>query len=132
MTTPNRFRFRAWDKTNKHMTDRFSLDCQTGEPLQFRAGGPTLAPMTVILDDHILMQSTGLADRNGKEIFEGDVLRETCGVFVPQYVNRVVKWEIESKDEDDNHIRAGFYLPDHRIERFEIIGNIHQHPELLK
>jgi len=83
----------------------------------------------------ILMQYTGLKDKNGVEIYEGDVL---------------ALWEYETKfparkyNDDSNCIVewsvkfGGWYdiRHDHRIniypsDRYEIIGNIYQNPELL-
>ena len=88
-------------------------------------------------------QYTGLCDKNGKKIFEGDILkiaRVSDGIgtyyFPPlNYpVNVVVKWDLcawmwETLCEDKRYI--GF--PDAWCHyECEIIGNIHDNPELLK
>lgn len=128
----NRFRFRIWDVEALRYYSEKSLAAlgicllPTG-----RVGFYSFDTLKESGLDYVVEMSTGLLDKNGNEIFEGDILREEQGCFVTHYVNHLVEWKIESKDEDDNHIRSGFTLPDDRIERFEIIGNIYENPGLL-
>jgi uncharacterized phage protein (TIGR01671 family) len=83
----------------------------------------------------IYLQFTGLLDKNGKEIYEGDVVRvpddyETYGMFANE-IREVIFclggfrmkpiWDIHSK---------GNWLEDDK--EFEVIGNIYENPELLK
>lgn len=73
-------------------------------------------------DKLILMQSTGLKDKNGKEIFEGDVVRLYMHSGSVRCIFAV------------KNLRAYFmddYHPDD-LELYEIIGNIHENPELLE
>lgn len=84
-------------------------------------------------------QYTGLTDKNGKKIFEGDIGRykQTDGVKengkpiictgVVVYNEKTASFAVESKDEKG---RKYFdYFP---IKDFEVIGNTHDSPELLK
>ena len=128
-------KYRAWDKGTQTMLDVSLIDFKksvlVGEHWDF---GET---NFINFDDIHLMQSTGLKDKNGKEIFEGDILTDghTTGVI-------------------RNHPTLGFYTVDESSKEgylsdtvgtedfeeakefirnsIEIIGNIHENPELLK
>ena len=82
--------------------------------------------------DIILLQSTGLKDKNGKEIFEEDIVKDEDGEWIAQIIwnDTWAMFEPEIMWQEDKNcsydIRMG------RPERFEVIGNIHENPELLK
>jgi hypothetical protein len=71
----------------------------------------------------VLMQSTGLADRNGKEIFEGDVVE----LFNEKRKIRWAdgSWYFVDREGDGDHV---FFFHRH----MEVIGNIYENPELMK
>lgn len=91
---------------------------------------------TIGFEDCVLMQSTGLFDKNGKEIFEGDIVKfSDCDDYV--YVTPVV-W-------DKNYacfgvsFSSGYPIPFDYLEEFytelkdiEVTGNIYENPELLE
>ncbi len=92
-------------------------------------------------DREILMQYTGLKDKNGKEIYEGDILSGwRKGSNSDRGYTGVVFWQIEQAG---YMIRCGKYLleilslamegdgEETRLSSFEIIGNIYEHPHLL-
>lgn len=66
-------KFRAWDKSNKKMCDVKAWSEFNGGEVTIKRDGEN-ASYVVPLDDIILMQSTGLKDKNGVEVFEGDVV----------------------------------------------------------
>ncbi len=96
--------------------------------------GCTENPSTTMVDISTICQFTGLHDKNGKEIYEGDIV---------QFNGKFFTENIFCVDYEDSH-RGGFSLctkdgyysmfGDAWLEPFycEVIGNIHDNPELLK
>lgn len=78
--------------------------------------------------DVVLMQYTGLKDKNGKEIFEGDIVRIVDKNYWVEW-NRYV-WAFNSK----THYKPFSSYDDNTLEELiiEVIGNIHENPELLE
>lgn len=92
-------------------------------------------------------QYTGLADKNGKKIFEGDIVRDkslpiVCGIGVIEFGDYEMRMN-SSLINDNYSYHIGFYVKwigivDYRKDlafwhnKIEVIGNIHDNPELLK
>ena len=107
----NRFRFRLWDKKY--------LKMHTGD---------IRTALVYPQDEIILMQSTGLDDKNGKEIFEGDILRNPTGTLIDpaEVVLNVVRHVCTPYT---SGFDFGTASAAHLI---EVIGNVYEQPELLK
>ncbi len=75
-------------------------------------------------DTNTLEQCTGLKDKKGKLIYEGDILKDKYGALHP------ISWNVKGFYEADTFAVAGFYNAIQ--EDMEVIGNIHENPELLK
>ena len=93
----------------------------------------------IVNNDLHLMQSTGLHDKNGKEIFEGDVVKRYRSPFFK------AKWEyqIETVLKEKASLLLGrefgknfgtipFDSPFAKSDLLEVIGNIYENPELLE
>ena len=74
-----------------------------------------------------LMQYTGLKDSKGKEIYEGDILKDEFGrVCLVYWIEEEARFALRQK-----HRRTEYFMiTNHLIE--EIIGNIYENPELLE
>lgn len=109
-------KFRAWDRKGKQMIEHehLMMTCDGFSALDEEA---TMFPMEII------MQFTGLLDKNGKEIYEGDITTSE----ISDEPKEVVFWEgcFCHKWEDG---RGHIFNP----KKLEIIGNIYENPELLK
>jgi len=109
-------RFRGWDTVHKNMTMDIQDDYSVGE----WAKDPRF----------VLMQFTGLCDRNGKEIYEGDILK-TSWYNEPLEVTYLEHEFILKVRGMVNYNYVGFDNFDNSQD-FEVIGNIYENPVLLK
>ena len=124
-------KFRIWDTENKEMLKVQELDF---EPT-FYGGRIAIRPDQYNdyfdTEDMILMQYTGLKDKNGKEIYEGDILRFN------EVDTAIVEWNEKYAYFMVRPIQDYYFDSDvlgHAIEynNAEIIGNIYENEDLLK
>lgn len=124
-------KFRAWNKNMKRMFYTYEAGVTDGSTDLLEINMP---------QGFILMQYTGLEDKNGKEIYEGDIVKGSCEV-------RYGNWDNGFAHEDTD-AGIGFYLRKiganvdkygysqldagmYPFDNFEVIGNIYENPELL-
>lgn len=117
-------KFRVWSEEDKEYRTDLNV---------FRLHGGKIvctSPMYSLEGDRFdVEQYTGLKDKNGKEIYEGDVVEYmTCYYGNEKRHRKVVEWgEWDSDDFGEPHNLGYFNLS----ECMEVIGNIHENPELL-
>lgn len=129
-------KFRAWIKTEKRMIetdDLLDIDYEnevvTTQQVYFENGLPDDRDLDNFVFEEIeLMQSTDMADRDGKIIFEGDVVKMTKDVYSEPTYYEVVRH------------RGGAYRLDSKQHGCElwirhadcvVVGNIYENKELL-
>lgn len=132
-------KFRAWDKeTNKYFEPTYQAYMGRLEELTIALSGRLqkrtcrgMVDESVFPGRYVVEQFTGLTDVNGKDIYEGDVLRTKAGLI------QIVEQGILETDRED--IISGFYannLSDGKPHTFsydeEVIGNVHENAELLE
>lgn len=125
-------KFRAWNKETEQWLENFDLvnldngvvavwtDFQGNKQDEYK--------------NVVLVQYTGLKDKNGKEIYEGDIVIEPHSEFEPRSKYQVIwnegdyRYSLLLKHElygsHERHFRDAFQM--------KIIGNIYENPELLK
>ncbi len=130
-------KFRAWNRLNGKMYENVGyrnglifIDYDYDE-YDFECEGDIIINSNYILDEDIteIMQYTGLKDKNGNEIYEGDIVEELNGERHP-IVYEEYRFDV-----------YGFYDTGYDIagdgfsegsDKFKVIGNIYENPELLK
>ena len=123
-------RFRAWDKIHKTM---YEVD----DIMSIDFGKSEISVKTLFFErtncynfnDIVLMQSTGLTDKNGKEIFEGDVVKMAKNVYSEPTCYEVVRHRGGAYRLDSKQYGCELWL---RHTDCEIAGNIYENPELLE
>ena len=120
-------KFRAWDKKRKRMFAVTTLNASGAVSVFIDDDGLYLLPAEQVE----LMQYTGIKDKNGKEIYEGDIVENTY-----EYVGKVryeVKWDcgrfIMTSKNPYNLVQIGMGIYPNSS---KVIGNIHENPELLE
>lgn len=80
-------------------------------------------------ENTILMQSTGLKDKNGKEIFEGDIAKMAKDVYSDPTYYEIVRHRGGAYRLESNQHGCELWL---RHTNCEVIGNVYENPELLE
>ncbi len=121
-------KFRAWDKKNKIMTYS-PINCINFDGQLLLNDGQYY---DIEKTDYVLMQFTGLLDKNGKEIYEGDIV---CWTFNEKQKNQIVYHEgcfghLNLTGINKEHSE---FIPINKVraEYMIVCGNIYQNPELL-
>lgn len=130
------FKFRAWDKINKEIFEidgdfLYLADGKVYEVEEVSHSYQTYMSKKDVSERYTPMQYTGLKDKNGKEIYEGDILKATYFDF--EYILKVI---FDADDlcfsvlEDDGISCPLVNYKKHY--KLEVIGNIYENPNLIR
>lgn len=110
-------KFRAYDSITEYMFIQGTPDLETIQSFFFH-----------VPPNAILMEWTGLLDKNGKEIYEGDIIKRVYSKdeFVLDTVSSEMEWNCGCCDGI-----YGWEFTNNSSEEIEVIGNIYENPELL-
>lgn len=125
-------KFRAWDKDHKYMeyTDKNLVVCFSDEGVEV-TDHTTFNHSCISMEKFELMQSTGLKDKNGTEIYEGDIVQHSekpnpCFSYPFKVIQaRTGEWRLDN-------FRCGTVLAFSNQDELEVLGNIYENPELLE
>ena len=121
-------KFRMWHKKSKKMFDVESINFKDRSLNMWNSVMYTLS--TFSLDDVILMQYTGLHDKNGKEIYEGDIV-----VDKEDEVMGEITWNEEEASFYFSILYENGTYEEEKLNDWasvlEVIGNVYDNPELL-
>lgn len=145
-------KFRAWDKIDKELYLVDEINFNRGEFESIGDGITFLREASKVE----LMQSTGLKDKNGKEIFEGDILK-----FNDEWEDYCQEGYVDGSSEGINYVLIGsemtyfifektkysdsslfYYVNEEHLTfqevmennelEFEVVGNIYENPDILE
>jgi len=117
-------KFRVWDKDSEKMIYGVGID-PSGIPYSIPEGAEDYTQFDYYLNG-IKMQFTGLKDRNGKEIYEGDIIDTNGGRGEVIWNEELAAWGVKQMVSDHTWIDR---LCDWTDE--EVIGNIYENQELM-
>jgi len=132
-------KLRAWDKVGESICSvseiTYSGDLSYLSFVKLSGNNRLYGPESRLADDVIIMQSTGIKDKNGVEIYEGDILKLHAIFLAPDdkigYLEYSPKYGYSIIFEGNRLYRQEYWASTNKL-NYEVIGNIYENPELLE
>lgn len=127
-----KIKFRAFLKTKKMMVDIYDISLNPAYIIGF--SNDEYVGISNIIDDFELMQFTGLYDKNGKEIYEGDIIKYTNNQKGVYEIGKKMKGFIVFNEYNQCYLSKNNFQKDMNwqyAENIKVIGNIYENPELI-
>lgn len=139
MTEQREIKFMAWDRLRKTMFGPFTIT-EYAEDFVKLLHGPCLGLKydckfpDLGRDSVSVMQYTGLKDKNGKEIYEGDIVRDRKGIGEVQFYDchPYAQFGVQHHDFETYFDGSDTWWSDEIPEECEVIGNIYENPDMLE
>lgn len=132
----DRFKFRIWDGSEMHYNDFVvTATGYVGKITEEFLGRCVFNQEDLTADKEcILMQCTGLKDKNGNLIFEGDIVKNDFAEWTIKYCDKCKSFQCTDEEFGCYNCLANYSWQDfiEDLDDAEIIGNIHETPKLLK
>ena len=141
----DRFKFRVWNKLSNVMSyevcfgnffQRTKLEKEVFDWVSVSYGDNYISYRGDALKELEIMQCTGLKDKNGTLIYEGDILGGTFGNLYIHYCDNCKQFQLKANDygcmacEGDIHWYE--LVEAEEQNKLEVIGNIYENKELLE
>jgi uncharacterized phage protein (TIGR01671 family) len=126
-------KFRAWDKQRNEFLSggEVFIAIQPGKRPKNIFYLDIITDPDKYKDRFVLQQYTGLIDKNGKEIYEGDIVRRTCVMIGDKYDGFLGTVKFVCAAFVIENEKDGINLWDD-VQELEVLGNIYEKPELLE
>ena len=116
-----KIKFKAFNKKKKRIVQVLKLDLWGAEYEQRQIY--TNEGQTLNQDEFELLEWTGFLDIKKEEVYEAYILKTNCGIY--KVVFRDGMFELTDSEEEE-------FISFWQVNSFEVIGNIHENPELME